>query len=638
MQIDTSNAVQVSSNLPAPDSTMTLDQDGLVHLMNVLTNLYSDKHLAVLREYSTNARDAHVAAGVTDPILVTLPTNLNPTLIVSDRGVGLSKDELLGIYSRYGASSKRNTNTQVGSFGLGSKSAFTIGGQFIITARKDGQQVSAVFAMNSSGIGTVNILAEHSTTEANGVTVSIPVSEPHKMQEAAKRFFPAWQPGTVLVDGQTPDNFYEDPDAMWLSDDILFTRKGGITVVMGSVAYPLPSSAVYAVRERVQGSWPTYGDAGPGLLIEVPIGAVDITPSRESIRDTERSLQAVSAVLRKLPAALRGKLSAISAKDEITRVFASRRLLAAANHLNVQVSSALPPRISLQRGEVTLFGLTSRGGLRTEDYGRINAETAHLITVLVGVPAKRSAKRHAKAWIEENSRRSSLIMFANGEATEGQTEWFRYGGDSPVQTVHFDDIELPASESSSRERQALLYQTSAGLKTPKEIIADGRPVAYANHSSDHAALSGYLTVRLTTRQRTDTFLRRVPGAVSAAHLIAEYGKAKLKALGDLTDLVNAYFISRQVERITYALDDKADKITHPAWATAKAAAATYRALSSEEQALVRQNTKQADEKEATAPLYQALPLLQLAVNAYGRVSTEQVKHLISYANTAPATS
>lgn len=634
MQIDTSNTVQVSSNLPAPDSTMTLDQDGLVHLMSVLTNLYSDKHLAVLREYSTNARDAHVAAGrEDDPILVTLPTSLNPTLVISDHGTGLSREELLGIYSRYGASSKRETNLQVGSFGLGSKSAFTISGQFIVTARRNGQQVSAVFAMNASGIGTVNILAEHDTTEANGVTVSIPVAEPSKMQAAAAKFFRAWQPGTVLVDGQTPDNFYSDPEALWLSEDILYTRKGGITVVMGSVAYPLPSSAVQEVRRRTSASWPTYGEASPGLLIEVPIGAVDITPSRESIRDTERSLQAVSAVLRKLPDALRGKLSAISAKDEITRVFASRRLLSAANHLNVQVSSALPARIDLPKGQATLFGTTSRGGLRTEDYGRIEAETAHLITVLIGVPAKRSAKRHAKAWIEENSRRSSLIMFGDGTATEGQTEWFRYGTDSPVQTVHFDDIELPASESSSRERQALLYQTSSGLKTPKEIIADGRPVAYANHPSGHAALSGYLTVRLTTRQRTDTFLRRVPGAVSAAHLIAEHGKAQLKALGDLTDLINAYFISRQVERITYVLDDKADKITHPAWVTAKSAAATYRALSSEEQALVRQNTKQADEKEATAPLYQALPLLKLAVNAYGRVSPQQVKHLIAYANT-----
>ena len=52
---------------------------GLAHIFNVLRNqLYSDKITAVLREYSCNAVDAHVEAGIGDrPIEVTLPSKKN---------------------------------------------------------------------------------------------------------------------------------------------------------------------------------------------------------------------------------------------------------------------------------------------------------------------------------------------------------------------------------------------------------------------------------------------------------------------------------------------------------------------------------------------------------------------------------
>ena len=58
-------------------TAMTFDENSIAHLMSVLTDLYSDKPLAVIREYSTNALDAHRAAGNTAPIEVTLPSTLH---------------------------------------------------------------------------------------------------------------------------------------------------------------------------------------------------------------------------------------------------------------------------------------------------------------------------------------------------------------------------------------------------------------------------------------------------------------------------------------------------------------------------------------------------------------------------------
>ena len=57
-----------------------IKESGLSHIFNVLRNqLYSDKVLAVIREYSTNAVDAHIEVGKADtPIKVTLPTQMTP--------------------------------------------------------------------------------------------------------------------------------------------------------------------------------------------------------------------------------------------------------------------------------------------------------------------------------------------------------------------------------------------------------------------------------------------------------------------------------------------------------------------------------------------------------------------------------
>jgi HSP90 family molecular chaperone len=62
----------------------------------ILSNqLYTDKPRAILRELSTNALDAHIAAGKADvPFEVQLPTTWDSTLIVKDFGTGMSPEAI----------------------------------------------------------------------------------------------------------------------------------------------------------------------------------------------------------------------------------------------------------------------------------------------------------------------------------------------------------------------------------------------------------------------------------------------------------------------------------------------------------------------------------------------------------------
>ena len=91
------------------------------HIFNILrSTLYSNKVLAVLREYSANAWDEHRAAGIPDrPIKVVLPTALEPTLRVRDYGRGLSEQQVFEVYTQYGSSTKRGDDLTVGALGIG---------------------------------------------------------------------------------------------------------------------------------------------------------------------------------------------------------------------------------------------------------------------------------------------------------------------------------------------------------------------------------------------------------------------------------------------------------------------------------------------------------------------------------------
>ena len=134
-------------------------QENVAHIFSILRNqLYSNKVLAVIREYSTNAYDAHIEANVERPIEITLPTSFSPTFIVRDFGFGLSPDDVQNIFASYGASTKRNTNEQVGMLGLGSKSAFCYVNSFMIVSRHNGTEYTYQAYIDETNVGKVALL------------------------------------------------------------------------------------------------------------------------------------------------------------------------------------------------------------------------------------------------------------------------------------------------------------------------------------------------------------------------------------------------------------------------------------------------------------------------------------------------
>lgn len=289
----TKGAVQTAvttGNMPVRDSVkMSFDADSLPHIMQSLTNLYADPYLAILREYTMNARDSHVAANQKAPIQVTLPSRFEPTFIVQDQGVGMSQFEILDIYSKYGRSTKRDDMTQVGAFGLGSKCALSLVDQFSIIAVKDGERTIAIVSKTADGGGEVNIISAEETTESNGVRVVVAIPNYERFNRNAEKFFLTWQKGTVAVGGKEPANIYGDDFVHYgrfhVKPEAPAHIKRSIFLVIGGVSYEISDLQYLPAVKRGFIAYTAY--------IEVPIGAVDFTPARDTLRYTTRTREQV---------------------------------------------------------------------------------------------------------------------------------------------------------------------------------------------------------------------------------------------------------------------------------------------------------------------------------------------------------
>jgi Histidine kinase-, DNA gyrase B-, and HSP90-like ATPase len=266
------------STIEGESFDLSIDAADMPFVMGILTNLYSDRLMAVLREYSTNARDANIQAGNGHlPIKVTLPTTLAPQLRIKDQGIGLDQDDIRNIYSKYGASTKRDSNDFTGQLGLGCKSALTYTDQFTVTAIKDGMKSEVQVSRTEEGGGKMHVVDEYETDEPNGVEIIVPIARQdisYACKAKADELFSYWEKGTVLVNDEEPQSITED--AFKVSDDLYVIHEAGKDrIVMGGVAYPFTGY---------------HGYRNYSIIAFVPIGSVAFTPAREELLDNKKTV------------------------------------------------------------------------------------------------------------------------------------------------------------------------------------------------------------------------------------------------------------------------------------------------------------------------------------------------------------
>ena len=256
--------------------------------------LYTNKVLAVLREYAANAWDAHRAAGIGDrPIKVTLPTAMDPTLVIRDYGSGLTPEEVFDIYPAYGMSTKAESDDQIGAYGIGSKSAFAYTNVFSIIAICKGVRSVYTAYLDDSGVGCVDLVFSEPHSGESGMEIRLAVNEqdiPAFVREA-QYLFPHFRPLPVI---NIPMEPFEYTGAPWG-----FLRPGdesGWIAVMGGIPYRLDFTKMHdeTVSARLDA---VLASIGGGLLFD--IGEVSVGLAREELEYTPATK---TMVMRKITA------------------------------------------------------------------------------------------------------------------------------------------------------------------------------------------------------------------------------------------------------------------------------------------------------------------------------------------------
>lgn len=312
-----SRNVELSGTMRTKEFTVSVG----AHIMQVLSGLYSDPVDAMVREYLTNMADAYTAlkrehpnASIL-PAKLACPTALDPTLVFEDFGIGMDVNTVWEIYSSYGTSTKSTSNDEVGAFGLGSKTAFCYnnGSSWMIESRYNGQKHSFMAFVNAKGIPTLTHVSSEPTSEHSGLTIRIPINRTDMKQceESIKKYaaffpFPLEVTGTVVSEMKYT---MINPDGSWkiaFSPKKEYRPRTVCYILMGNVPYPVtaelyttvPNISVKNTSVNISSQFAKlYSQSNHILYLNVPIGSVDIVPSRDAIKLTPRSKEAFCAAV-----------------------------------------------------------------------------------------------------------------------------------------------------------------------------------------------------------------------------------------------------------------------------------------------------------------------------------------------------
>jgi hypothetical protein len=259
--------------------------------------LYRDKKRAVVREVVCNADDAHKMVGKTDlPIDIKLTSD---ELIIRDFGPGIHDDRIVPIYCVYGASTKVNDDGQTGGFGLGSKAPFAYSDHFTVTSCHEG--FKTVYSISRGGADTdgkpaIRTMVRVPTTDT-GITVSIPLEKKEDEGDFERIIRMVVRQGGIKanlngceLDTWDYGNAAKIGFAAIASHDL---DESPVYVRYGAVLYPL-STEDPEIQKRVH-SYRT--DAALRLILMAPPGSIGVTPSREALSYSARTIETVTRLL-----------------------------------------------------------------------------------------------------------------------------------------------------------------------------------------------------------------------------------------------------------------------------------------------------------------------------------------------------
>lgn len=256
-------------------------------IFDILRNkMYSNAILAVVREYCCNALDSMTEAGKQDvPITVSLPSYNDLYFKVKDTGVGISPDRIENIFIKYAESTKRKDNTQIGGFGLGSKSAFAYSDSFSIITNFDGVKYNYACFIDETRLGKLALLSSEETSDPNGTEIIIPVksSDISNFAQTLNKVCKFWNVKPNVVNQSfrfdSFDKIYDGGSWFLANDTSSYAYNKYLYIILGNISYALSSNELVGISNAYKSN-----NFIGSLYLNFKVGELPLAANRESLQ------------------------------------------------------------------------------------------------------------------------------------------------------------------------------------------------------------------------------------------------------------------------------------------------------------------------------------------------------------------
>jgi len=303
----------------------TIDAEDMRYVASLLRNNYSNPQLAVIREITANGLDANIEAKAKRRVEISIPSRFNPNFCVRDFGSGLSQEDVFGLYSKYGKSTKRTSNSYIGAFGIGKFAPLSYGNNFTCVSFHGGKKTSYNVFVNENDDTKIVKLDEEPSSEPTGLSVEVAIadSDINNFRDICKSFFKFFAEDEMpifvgIADDEKFlvewDTIMEAEDSTWqiISDNEDYWARSHheAHAFMGRVHYPINTGSIDFAELCKSEDDDTESDAGylrelcqqDNLYIRFDIGELKLHHSRESLEYNKQTQLAVIKRLRQVRA------------------------------------------------------------------------------------------------------------------------------------------------------------------------------------------------------------------------------------------------------------------------------------------------------------------------------------------------
>ena len=287
MKLDVADRIVATSH-DFPTVNCTIDPEDMRYISSLLRNNYSNTILATIREPYANAVDANKEVGLSpESIQIKCPTVLDQTFSIRDFGPGLSRDQIFNLYSKFGKSTKRDSNTKLGAFGIGKFAPLSYKDSFTVTSYYNGNKSIYSLYISEENDTKIDEVFSEPTSEANGICVSVGVAKNDviKFNQEIASFFSNFEVLPNFLNIQTQIVKAE----IIIAGNNWQIRKsvGGYThysvgdhgIIMGGIFYPINPELV-DISNNSAYAWTKHLNK---LVFIADIGSVSLHHSRESL-------------------------------------------------------------------------------------------------------------------------------------------------------------------------------------------------------------------------------------------------------------------------------------------------------------------------------------------------------------------